>query len=356
MASSIQTDERQYKASPPPPLPSAPHLPTHTWSYRVPSPPRVVVPPPTFSSTGSLDYNIGKKALLDFEANGFANSEFLKTVTYADSISADNMMGWKYEQRRMAQRILPFLFLGPISAARDLAFLQREGITMIMAVRDTMSAHAKLLGSKAATSAGIESRTIDVAGNQELIAAFPRAIEAINAHLSARYEQQQRAVAEVRSQGHQPEPPVPGQVLIFCESGNDRSAGVVAAYIMAMFSLDLISTIQIIQSQRFCVAFDDSIRFMLQSYEAILLAKRDVAKSMSTLRAAQVGQLEQESICGAKTGQNSIGGHQIVRALKRTLDEAYDADMSMDEDDNQWDEGRFEKRDGSAPFQDTMKL
>ena len=354
MAFSTQTDERQYKASPP--SPSALHLPTHTWSYRVPSPPRVVVPPPIFGSNGSLDYNIGKKVLLDFEANGFAHSEFLKTVTYGDSISVDNMMAWKYEQRRMAQRILPFLFLGPISAARDLSFLRREGITMIMAVRDTMSADAKLLGSKAAVSAGIESRTIDVAGNQELIAAFPRAIEAVNAHLSARYEQQQQRTAELRSQGQQSESPVPGQVLIFCESGNDRSAGVVAAYIMAMFSLDLISTIQIIQSQRFCVAFDDSMRFMLQSYEAILLAKRDVAKSTPTLHTAQVGQAGIENVGGVRATQNPMGDHQLVRASKRTLDEAYDADMSMDDGDNQWDDERFEKRDGSAPFQDTMKL
>ena len=354
MAMSIETDERQDKA----PLPTPPvmRLPTHKWTYRVPSPPRVVIPPPTFSSTGTLDYNIGDKVFLDHEATGFTHTEFLKTLEYAESINVDSMMSWTYEQRRMAQRILPFLFLGPISAARDLAFLQREGITMIMAVRDTMSAQANLLGSKAAVNAGIESRTIDVAGNQELIAAFPRAIEAINAHLSARYGQQQQTAAELRSQEQRSKPSVLGQVLVFCESGNDRSAAVVAAYIMAMFSLDLVSTVQIIQSQRFCVAFDDHMRIMLKSYEGILLAKRDVAESTSKLHTAQAVRVGIVTDARVQATPKSEGSHRLVRASKRTLDEAHDGDLSMDDDDNQWDDERFEQRAGYAPFQDTMNI
>ncbi|KAL9122132.1 MAG: hypothetical protein Q9187_001309 [Circinaria calcarea] len=327
-----------------------PHLPSYTWSYRVPSPPRVIVPPPALDGSGLPELPIGQDVSFDFESNGFNNSEFLKTVTYDDFTVTNNLLNWKYEERRMAQPVLPFLYLGPLSAAKDAAFLRREGITMVMAVRNTTSAHARLLGSKAATELGIDTRTIDVAGNQELIAAFPRVIEAINLHLSTMYQQQQQSQSSLASlSNQQSHAPTPGKVLIFCESGNERSAGVVAAYIMAMYSLDLISSIQIVQSQRFCVSFDDSLKTLLQSYEVILRAKRDVAKAEFERQAARLRVPSSPKEIGGKNG--SLNG----MASKRTLNEAYDADMDLDGGYDQMDNERFEGRDGYAPFEDRVE-
>ena len=243
----------------------------------------------------------------------------------------------------MAQQILPFLYLGPMAAARDRSFLQREGITMVLAVRNTMSAQAKLLGSKAAQEMGIGTKNIDVAGNQELIAAFPRAIEVINTHLSTMYRLQQArgAQATAAAQGHLSS--APGKVLVFCESGNERSATLVTAYIMAMYSTDLIKAIQIVQAQRFAVAFDDSLRNLLSTYEIILRAKRDVVQADSRIMGS--GGTGKPGL-----GNGSSGG--VGKSSKRTLDDVYDEEMDMDEDAHRMDHGRFEGRAGSAPFQD----
>ena len=204
----------------------------------------------------------------DFESSGFTNTDFLAKVTYNNFLKSNAMLEWKYEERRKAQQVLPFLYLGPSSAAKDKAFLEREGITMVLAVRNTLSAQARLLGSRVAQEMGIHTEAVDVAGNQELIAAFPRGIELINQHLSQVYKMQEGIVGSERM----------GKVLIFCESGNERSASMVVAYVMAMYSKDLITAVQIVQAQRFAVAFDDGMRNLLCTYESILRAKRDVMK------------------------------------------------------------------------------
>ncbi|MCJ1282243.1 hypothetical protein MMC26_001566 [Xylographa opegraphella] len=344
-ASNRQTSYDTNLSSPPS------HLPNHQWSYRVPSPPRVIVPPPQTNGAGFPDVHIGDGGPIDFESNGFANSEFLKIVTYADgdTTAMDSMLNWRYEERRMAQKILPFLYLGPLSIARDVAFLKREQITMIMAVRNTQAARANLLHTKAALNLGIESCTIDVAGNQELIAAFPRAIAAINTHLSHTYENQQQRNAELSSLGQPPQTSLPGRVLVFCETGNERSATVVAAYIMAMFCKDLIPAIQLVQAQRFCVSFDDSLRFLLQSYEAILRAKRDVAKSLADCTGVPG---DNHPHTRRRPSSDAPAEGRMGTSSKRTLDESYDDDVDMGSADKVRDDGRFERRDEFAPFLD----
>ena len=254
------------------------------------------------------------------------------------------MLEWKYEQRRMAQQVLPFLYLGPMSAAKDRNFLEREGITMVIAVRNTMSAQAQLLGSKAAQELGIDTKMFDVAGNQELIAAFPRAIETINSHLSAMYQQDQARRTQAAATAQAYLQSTPGRVLVFCETGNERSATLVTAYIMAMYAMDLIKAIQIVQAQRFAVAFDDSLRNLLSTYEIILKAKRDVVQADNRLLGVPGGVRS----TGARIGSDNEAG----RRSKRTFDDTYDDDMDIDGGDVHLDHGRFETRDGSAPFQD----
>ena len=244
----------------------------------------------------------------------------------------------------MAQQILPFLYLGPMSAAKDQNYLQREGITMVIAVRNTMSAQAKLLESKAAQDLGIDTKMIDVAGNQELIAAFPVAIEAINSHLSAMYQQDQSRLTQAAAVGQAPLQSTPGKVLVFCESGNERSATLVTAYIMAMYSTDLIKTIQIVQAQRFAVAFDDSLRNLLLTYEMMLKAKRDVVQADSRSLGAPGGLSD--------SGASMESDNRSTKGSKRRFDATYNDDMEVDGENVHLDYGGFEARDGSAPFQD----
>lgn len=321
-----------------------PHLPAQGWSYRVPSPPRIVVPPPTINALGLPDLHIDEESSLSVQNNGFGKTEFLRTVTYDNFVVANSYIEWRYEERRRAQQVLPFLYLGPVSAARDSNFLQKSRVTMVLAVRNTMSAQAKLLGSKAAADLGIETRTLDVAGNQELIAAFPKGIEMVNAHLSAMYQVQQSKMLEGTTFMQNSSSSAPGKVLVYCESGNERSACFVAAYIMAMYSMRLLKTIQIVQAQRFCVSFDDPSKILLQTYEAILQARRDVYQAdLSTqVTAGPVSNLGPD-------GRRHGTGTDLKRS-KRTLDEAYEDDMDEDGHESCQDGDGFEAREGYAPF------
>lgn len=328
-------------------MPGRPHSPAQKWSYRVPSPPRVVIPPPVIDEHGIPDLGLGQSGFFSTESNGLGNFEFLKTVTY-DNFIAGNFIEWRYEERRKAQNVLPFMYLGPMSVARDVTFLRSQGITMVLAVRNTTSAQAKLLGSKAAAELGIEAKTVDVAGNQELIAAFPRGIDLINAHLSTMYQIQQSKAAQGTLTPSRAAS-APGKILVYCESGNERSASLVAAYIMAMYSMPVAKAIQIVQNQRFCVAFDDASKVLLQTYGTILQAKRDVLQ-------ASMGPPTQST----PAGNGHLGTLQTrsvamkPKASKRTLDDTYEDDMDMDETPGYTDGDRFEGRGGYAPFQDRV--
>lgn len=232
---------------------------------------------------------------------------------------------WKYEWRRRSQPILTFLHLGPSSSARDLEALRAEGITLLLVIRNTMTAQASLLsGDKVARQLGIQSAAVDVAGNQELIAAFPRATKIINDHLISAY----RALA--RTDDDQTNRKTWGKILVFCESGNERSAAVITAYLMQMFGLDMVSAIQYVQSQRFCVAFDDGLKNLLQAYDDILGAKRSVSRASSAVPQPVVS--------------------------KRSRDDVEDEDDDMDMGDTDAarsdDVARFSGRTAFAPFLD----
>lgn len=211
---------------------------------------------------------------------------------------------WKYESRRTAQPILAFLYLGPSGAVRDINFLRDNGITKLLAIRDTTTATSGLLsGQKAAKQLGIISEAIDVAGTQQLIAAFPRAIKSINDHLVEAFQRMRNTVIP---SGDPYRPTAWGKVLVWCESGNERSATVVAAYLMAMYKLDLIGAIQYIQTQRFCVALDDNLKNLLLSHQQILEAQRGVFEP-----------------------ENEAGQHKIGCKAKRSRDEIEDAEFDM---------------------------
>ncbi|MCP6423762.1 hypothetical protein NL463_31080, partial [Klebsiella pneumoniae] len=54
---------------------------------------------------------------------------------YTNLISSNVIFDWTYERRREAQMILPYLYLGPMTAAKDEAWMRKEGITMVLGVR-----------------------------------------------------------------------------------------------------------------------------------------------------------------------------------------------------------------------------
>ncbi|KAL8908802.1 MAG: hypothetical protein Q9171_005302 [Xanthocarpia ochracea] len=325
-----------------------PHSAAQSWSYHVPSPPRVIVPQPNIDPwTGkSPALSLEQYANHDFKSTGFDNIEFLRTVTYGgdSAVISHAMVTWKYESRRSAQAILPFLFLGPITAARDRDFLRTQGITMLLAVRDSTYARSNLLSSKAALELGIPCSTVDTAGKQGLIAAFPHGIEMINAHLSDIYKQSQISPLSDR-------PWAPGKVLVFCETGNDRSAAMVVAYLMAMYSMDVVKAIQMVCARRFSVATDETLRYLLQTYESILKAKRDVVHSAQRSSGENA---DMESAYPSFLTSHGMSGLSRKRTMDETLDD--DDDMGMEAEAASDDGARFDKREGAAPFLDGARL
>lgn len=317
------------------------HFPAQDWSYHIPSQPHIIVP-----LHGTVqDFRIHLDPLINSESSGFTNTDFLKAIRFSDVEISNPVFSWKYESRRTAQAVLPFLYLGPVTVANDVEFLQTNGITMVLAVRNTKSAQANLLRSKVAAKLGIESHTIDVAGNQELIAAFPEGIEMINAHLSAMYHHRQRQnTAEQYPTNDLSAAIIPGKVLIYCETGNDRSASLVAAYIMAMFSMNLVKAIQTVQVHRFAAVYDDYSRTILQTYESILKAKRDVIKAnMNSKTQCFHGR------AGSGSKQDS-SIRSTSKISKRNLAEADDdEDIDMADDGQDILEGSA-RRGGRAPF------
>ncbi|OAA58102.1 Dual specificity phosphatase, catalytic domain protein [Niveomyces insectorum RCEF 264] len=185
--------------------------------------------------------------------------------------------GWLYDMRRSAQRILRFLYLGPASAARDKDFLRREGITLLLAARDARFAQTRLLSTEStAQEVGIAAANIDVSSNEALVRVLPDAIRIINNHLLTQ-------VGRPGPHGGG------GKVLVFCETGNDRSAAVVVAYVLSMYHLTLVEALQFVCNRRFCLSINEGTKRMLLSYSEILAAQTDVARQQADAVALQEG-------------------------------------------------------------------
>lgn len=233
-------------------------------------------------------------------------------------LSAEMDPNWTYESRRKAQRIIDYLYLGANVAIRDLSFLEREGITMIVVARDSrMMTWNKRSCDLAEEKLGLKIEHIDVNSPHQLITGFPRAIRAINEHLlSFRRRKADDAFKHAK-------------ILVTCETGNDRSAAIVAAYIMAVFGCRLPSVLHFITIQRFCCTFDEDLKRMLNNWEDLVRARATVAR----------GQARDPS---------------PYPKTKRGFDDTMDLDSPSTNEGMVSDENRFEGRNGFVPFRDML--
>ncbi|BCR86430.1 dual specificity protein phosphatase family protein [Aspergillus chevalieri] len=258
----------------------------------------------------------------DFKEGDFVCPGFFEMVNPDCFVHRFLTQDWNYHMRRVAQPILPFLYLGPMACLRDREYLRREGFTLLLAIRNQRSAQARLVsGDKAASELDIEADSVDVSGNQELITAFPRAIRRINDHIA--------------SQGRGGfGSPIQRKVLVFCESGNERSAAVLITYMMVMFNLDAMTALKTLQNRRFCVSIEDDLSQLLMSFESILEAKRDV-----------------ERVRRVSIADSDLAPPPVSAPKKRNFDSHVDEEIeggSMDVDESE----ELDTRKPSAPFQD----
>jgi serine/threonine/tyrosine-interacting protein len=300
------------------------------YSYRLPTPPRIIIPPPTPSS------GMPGLTLADATTAEDVDMSFLRGMALDDIVQKNTLLEWVYEHRRQAQMVLPWLYLGPMVAARDQAFLAREGITMALGIRareNSMNGALRAAGDVCAQVATVEAPTY-----QALIGKLAGITKLINTH-----------VARVRQISiEQTGQPSFGKVLIFCESGNEMSAVVAVAYLMETLSdFDYIKAMQVCQAQRFCANFDDTSKNILRAYWDIIQARRTVAKVT-----AQASGVSFHAGQGAAYLQPSFAA-KSKRSIEDTHDDNEDYDMGGDVDFS--DALRFQGRD-TTPFQDHHRM
>ncbi|KAJ5578282.1 uncharacterized protein N7459_007246 [Penicillium hispanicum] len=294
-----------------------------------------------------VDNNSFSSSTHQFAEGEFVCPGFFSRACLDGSTRRFKRSQWVYEMRREAQAILPFLSLGPSSVLRDREYLRSQGFTLLLAIRNRQSALARLVsGDKAAADLSIQSDAIDVHDNQELISEFPRAIRRINDHLAgvdvdpsvAAHPNMANPVAQDRSGNHKK------KVFVFCESGNERSAGVVIAYAMVMLNLEAVSATCMIQQRRFCVSIEDPMKRILIAFGTILAAKRDVERAKHTT---------------PHTGAPTLAPPPVppvMLAKKRSYHDRLldDADMLDDGMDLDGEDEMLPERKPIPPFQDRV--
>jgi serine/threonine/tyrosine-interacting protein len=235
------------------------------YSLQRPQQPHILVPPPPFSDSKDGVVSIGNPI---FNPDVELNVDFLSDTPYK-VIKSLSLPDWQYKNRREAQSVLPFLYLGPSSAAKDKAFIQNEGITMILGITVGQFGVRLLQPAlNAAEELGIERESLSANTLSDLIPLFARSNAIISRHLS--WTDREAKSNPLKSV------PAP-KVLVFCESGNEKSAVVVAAYLMATFEkVDARLAMQICHTRRFCCSFEDNLKFLLINYDEILRAQREV--------------------------------------------------------------------------------
>ncbi|PYI06897.1 hypothetical protein BO78DRAFT_396866 [Aspergillus sclerotiicarbonarius CBS 121057] len=227
---------------------------------------------PIYAGATFEQLNFNKIEPVGLTAHQFQEGEFVP-VGFFDKVNPAlfklpaGEVEWSYEKRRTAQQILPFLHLGPWSCLAERGWLNQDGFTLLLAVRDRRLAVARLVsGEKAAADLDIVADSVDIQDYQELITALPQTICRINEHIASS--------APLGLSGRTEK-----KVLVFCETGNGSSVLVIVTYLMVMFNLSVAQALQVVQSQRFCIDVDESATQLLLAFEAIIDAKRDVERA-----------------------------------------------------------------------------
>jgi len=262
---------------------------TEDYTHELPSAPRINIPSPNFSLWSAPNLEVGSVIP---NPDPRLNVDFLNDTGVNYSAFLRQLPGhWDYGMRRDAQEVLPFLYLGPLTAAKNKDFLRRAGITMVLGVQPNSPLGAKLtVGAfKVADELELAKSVIVASDHNDLISFLSQAKDLINEHLASMHHRVQISATSSRE----------GKVLVFCETGNDKSAAIVAAYLMQTFTnIDCVKALQICCHRRFCCIFGDNLKYMLHTFWGMVLAKREVIDGslFSTLSLQDDGGTSQDSV------------------------------------------------------------
>ncbi|KZZ95309.1 Dual specificity phosphatase, catalytic domain protein [Moelleriella libera RCEF 2490] len=249
---------------------------------------------------------------------------------------------WTYSDRHCAQAILNFLYLGPTSSIRDHNSLSRNRISSLLVLQDSALKEFRPSSvERAAEALGLQVKYFHVANVTDLVGQLPDIIRYINIHLMSSMEQP----CDNEERGSlSPCDPERSKLLVTCASGNNLSAVIATAFIMATLRQEMRRAIRLVQCRRVsCVFMQDEMK-ALQTWEDILIAQ-------SVVRG------QGDSDCTSRNGslKHSLA---VPRRLKRDLEDMMEFDPQ--ESDIGFaraaDDERFEDRDSFVPFLDMARL
>jgi serine/threonine/tyrosine-interacting protein len=288
------------------------------YSTRIPSAPRINIPPP---AERAFESENGGVVLGHLRRNDDVqyNIDFV-TETLPTTITKVGEE-WNYDLRRQIQPILPFLSIGPGSAVTK-QLLTDAGVTMVIGIcLQTPFFISKAI--QAAAELNLETHAVMVNSDDEMIKEFHNIIKLINGHLVRVYHSSDVASLQGKI----------GKVVLVCETGSEKSAAAAAAYLMDTFEeMNLDKAMQICITCRFSCNFGPWSN-ILKTYEGVVMAR-------SVLSPVQDEQLQLErSIQRARTPDiNANFRRQRDRFLHNIDDEVFE------------DEERFAGRQGPQPF------
>lgn len=270
--------------------------------------PHVSVPPPdyNYSTTGNPTIRTSQGGSNQYQDDKYGSLDFLQQLAKTRPVDFNSkLLQWTFDMRREAQPILPFLYLGPSISVRDTSFLDNAGITLLLAVRSSTAVRARPKYLDPATypaAANRQTATFDLDTPFDFITGIKPAVKTVVNHLQTTSSSPIHSIHDVQA-----------RVLVFCESGNDRSATFVAAFMMVIYGLGALEAMQLVQSQRFCSSIDDGMRRMLLDFGDILAAERQVVQSrLENEPLSPLNPHAAESISGKKRDYNDYEDEEMV--------------------------------------------
>ncbi|SPN98559.1 uncharacterized protein DNG_01605 [Cephalotrichum gorgonifer] len=315
---------------------SATSKPNAPYSRRAPSPPFIPVartcvnqlqgPPTITPSFSAVD-------------PGTLSEDDLQILTGGlEQIAVERSVSWTYPMRHAAQSILDFLYVGPRPVVKDTEWLSARGITMVVLAHDVgFGATIGKFAERFTAGLGIEMLLVPVASAQDLVASFDDVIRAVSLNVVGVYR---------RSGGERK-----GKVLVTCQTGNDRSTVIAAAYLMSVFGVSMVEAVNFVMAQRFCANFDEECKRILCAWEEILQARKDVYGARPQRDAVGAGPAGAAGAQGGGVADQSGGGKK--RRIEDTRDED-DMDIEDAETHENMDADRYYGRDAFMPFIDGL--
>ncbi|KAJ2708178.1 hypothetical protein FB645_000024 [Coemansia sp. IMI 203386] len=160
---------------------------------------------------------------------------------------------WNYNDRYLAQPIVPHVLLGPYHLVRRTEYLKEHNVKHILCIRDPAET---FFLRETTTEPPLQFHFIDVPSDVTKLSVIPY------------FSQANQMLKTMVEKGD--------NVLVCCGDGIDKSTSFVAAYLMSTYALKAVDAVTFVQNQRYCATPSPAgYRIKLLEYEPICAAQRN---------------------------------------------------------------------------------